>query len=50
MVNWLEGANRARYNDKGLVLTVSVGVAGKSIKPEALNKNYSTQQLTIEST
>jgi hypothetical protein len=45
MVNWLEGANRARYSDRGLGFERLESVAGKSIKRNGPKRNQFIKQL-----
>jgi hypothetical protein len=45
MVNWLEGANRARYRVRGLGFERLESVAGKSIKRNGPRRNQLIKQL-----
>ncbi|MBH2032367.1 MAG: hypothetical protein I8H93_20195 [Pseudomonadales bacterium] len=45
MVNWLEGANRARYRVRGLGFEKLESVAGKSIKRNGPKRNQFIKQL-----
>jgi hypothetical protein len=42
MVSWLEGAKRAKYKDKGLLVIDSEEVTDKLLKRKALSKKQSS--------